>query len=221
MKLVLCDDHALLLDALQPALARHGHEVLALTVTPQAAVDAVGRYRPDVLLLDVSFPNDSGLRVVGAVLEASPDTKVVILSAASDPQVAWAAIEAGAVGFTRKDRGLDGIIRTLERVLAGETVIDPDVLRALVSHTRNRQDVHDAHWLASFLTRREREVLTRIVAGQTTDEMAAGMGVARSTARTHVQAVLQKLGVHSRLQAATIMFGQPGFAPLPVTGRDG
>jgi two-component system nitrate/nitrite response regulator NarL len=220
MKLVLCDDHALLLDALQPALARHGHEVLALTVTPQAAVDAVRRYQPDVLLLDVSFPEDSGLRVVGDVLEASPGTKVVILSAASDPQVAWAAIEAGAVAFTRKDRGLDGIIRTLERVLAGETVIDPDVLRALVSHTRNRQDVHDAQWLASFLTRREREVLTRIVAGQTTDEMAAGMGVARSTARTHVQAVLQKLGVHSRLQAATIMFGEPGFTPLPVTGRD-
>ena len=220
MKLVLCDDHALLLDALQPALARHGHEVLALTVTPQAALDAVRRYRPDVLLLDVSFPDDSGLRVVGDVLEASPETKVVILSAASDPQVAWAAIEAGAVAFTRKDRGLDGVIWTLERVLAGETVIDPDVLRALVSHTRSRQDVHDAHWLASFLTRREREVLTRIVAGQTTDEMAAGMGVARSTARTHVQAVLQKLGVHSRLQAATIMFGQPGFTPLPVTGRD-
>jgi two-component system, NarL family, nitrate/nitrite response regulator NarL len=221
MKLVLCDDHALLLDALQPALARHGHEVLAVTVTPQAAVEAVRLHRPDVLLLDVSFPEDNGLRVVGAVLEASPGINVVILSAASDPQVALAAIEAGAVGFARKDRGLDGIIRTLERVLAGETVIDPDVLRALVSHTRNRQDVHDAHWLASFLTLREREVLTRIVAGQTTAEMAAGMGVARSTARTHVQAVLQKLGVHSRLQAATVMFGQPGFAPLPVTSHHG
>ena len=209
MKLVLCDDHALLLDALQPALSRSGHEVLAVTITPQAAVEAVQRHRPDVLLLDICFPDDSGLRVVGAAIEASPATKVVILSASSDPDMASSAIEAGAVGFARKDRGLDGIIRTLDRVMAGETVIDADMLRAMVSRTRNRQDTHDAHWLATFLTQREREVLARIGAGQTTDEMAAGMGVARSTARTHVQSVLQKLGVHSRLQAATIMFGTP------------
>jgi two-component system nitrate/nitrite response regulator NarL len=214
MKLVLCDDHVLLLDALRPALVRHGHEVLAVTVTPELALEAVRRHRPDVLLLDVGFPEDSGLRVVGTVREISPDTKVVMLSATADPEVASAAIEAGAVGFARKDRGLDGIIRTLDRVMGGETVVDPDVLRTLVGRTRDRQDKHDARWLATFLTVREREVLARIGAGQTTDEMATAMGVARSTARTHVQSVLQKLGVHSRLQAATIMFGHPGMAPL-------
>ena len=217
MRLVLCDDHALLLDALRPALDRCGHQVLAVTVTPNLALEAVREHHPDVLLLDVSFPEDSGLRVVGSVREASPDTKVVMLSATSDPEVASAAIEAGAVGFARKDRGLDGIIRTLDRVMGGETVIDPDVLRSLVSRTRSRQDKHDVHWLATFLTGREREVLARIGAGQTTDEMATAMGVARSTARTHVQSVLQKLGVHSRLQAATIMFGHPGWAPLLQT----
>jgi two-component system nitrate/nitrite response regulator NarL len=214
MRIVLCDDHALLLDALRPALVRHGHEVLAVTVTPELALEAIRLHRPDVLLLDVSFPEDSGLRVVGTVREISPDTKVVMLSATADPDVASAAIEAGAVGFARKDRGLDGIIRTLDRVMCGETVVDPDVLRTLVGRTRNRQDKHDVRWLATFLTVREREVLTRIGAGQTTDEMATAMGVARSTARTHVQSVLQKLGVHSRLQAATIMFGHPGMTPL-------
>jgi two-component system nitrate/nitrite response regulator NarL len=214
MRIVLCDDHALLLDALRPALVRHGHEVLAVTVTPELALEAIRLHRPDVLLLDVSFPEDSGLRVVGTVREISPDTKVVMLSATADPDVASAAIEAGAVGFARKDRGLDGIIRTLDRVMCGETVVDPDVLRSLVGRTRNRQDTHDVRWLATFLTVREREVLTRIGAGQTTDEMATAMGVARSTARTHVQSVLQKLGVHSRLQAATIMFGTTGMTPL-------
>jgi two-component system nitrate/nitrite response regulator NarL len=221
MRLVLCDDHELLLDALQPALARLGHEVLATTVSPQDALEAVQRFRPDVLLLDVSFPDDCGLRVVAPAIEASPDTRVVILSATTDPEVASRAIDAGAVGFARKDRGLDGIIRTLERVMAGETVIDPDVLRALVGSSRQRRVEHDAQWLATFLTARERDVLARIMAGQTTDEMAAGMGVARSTARTHVQSVLLKLGVHSRLQAATIMFGTAGLDPrsVDVSGR--
>ena len=221
MKLVLCDDHALLLDALQPALERVGHSVLAVTTSPDRALEAVQTHRPDVLLLDVGFPNDTGLRVVADVLRTSPGTKVVMLSAGSDPDIVSAAIDAGAAGFIRKDHGIDRVVRTLERVMTGEIVVDPALLRAIVGR-RRAEETHDVRWLASFLTDREREVLARIGAGQTTAEMAAAMGVARSTARTHVQSVLQKLGVHTRLQAATAIFGsadraaflRPGSEPL-------
>jgi two-component system nitrate/nitrite response regulator NarL len=221
MKLVLCDDHALLLDALQPALDRVGHSVVAVTTSPDSALEAVQTHCPDVLLLDVGFPNDTGLRVIGDVLHTSPSTKVVILSATSDPEVVSAAIDAGATGFIRKDHGIERVVRTLERVMAGEIVVDPDLLRAMVSR-RSAAETHDARWLASFLTDREREVLARIGAGQTTAEMAAAMGVARSTARTHVQSVLQKLGVHTRLQAATVIFGladRPALPPRPGSGK--
>lgn len=217
MKLVLCDDHALLLDALQPALARVGHSVLAVTMSPDSALEAVRTHRPDVLLLDVGFPKDSGLRVIADVVRTSPETKVVILSAGSDPEVVSAAIDAGAAGFIRKDHGIECVVRTLERVAAGEIVVDPDLLRAMVAR-RSAGETHDVRWLASFLTDREREVLARIGAGETTAEMAAAMGVARSTARTHVQSVLQKLGVHTRLQAATAIFGsadRPALLPVP------
>jgi two-component system nitrate/nitrite response regulator NarL len=183
---------------------------VAVTTSPDEALEAVREHSPDLLLLDVAFPEGSSLRIVGPVLEACPTTKVVMLSASSDPRVVSEVVDAGAVGFARKDRGLAGIIRSLERVEAGEIVIDPELLRAVVAHRRDRDDKHDVHWLASFLTRREREVLARIVAGETTSEMAVAMGVARSTARTHVQSVLQKLGVHTRLQAATAMFSQVG-----------
>lgn len=208
MRIVLCDDHSLLLDALQPALVRHGHDVLAAVVTPTAAVEEASRSKPDVVIIDAMFPGDSGLRVVSTILEVSPDTKVVFLSAVTQPELVAEALESGAVGFARKDRGLEGILRTIERVMDGEVVIDPDLLRAVASHRRNG-DANGVRWLTRFLTPREREVLARIVAGETTDQMAEAMGVARSTARTHVQSVLQKLGVHSRLQAATIVYGQP------------
>lgn len=205
MKLVLCDDHLLLLEALQPALELRGHTVLAAVTTPQEAVAAVVEHQPDVLLVDLYFPDgDSGLRVVAEVSAAVPQTKVVFLSGGSDPEMVRAAVEAGAVGFTRKGRDLGGILRVLDRVMAGETVIDPDLLRAAVGR-RHEPEEHNIRWLAGFLTGREREVLDHIVAGNNTAQMAEAMGIARTTARTHVQSVLTKLGVHSRLQAATAM----------------
>jgi two-component system nitrate/nitrite response regulator NarL len=206
VRLVLCDDHLLLLEALKPALELHGHTVLAAVTTPEEAVAAVVEHRPDVLLLDVFFPDgDSGLRVVTEVAAASPQTRVVFLSGGSDPELVRAAVEAGAVGFTRKGLDLGGILSVLNRVMAGEIVIDPALLRAAVGHRQEQQD-HDIRWLAGFLTGREKEVLDHIVAGDNTTQMAEAMGIARSTARTHVQSVLSKLGVHSRLQAATAMF---------------
>lgn len=205
MKLVLCDDHLLLLEALQPALELRGHTVLAAVTTPQEAVAAVVEHQPDVLLVDLYFPDgDSGLRVVAEVSAAVPQTRVVFLSGGSDPEMVRAAVEAGAVGFTRKGRDLGGILRVLDRVMSGETVIDPDLLRAAVGR-RHEPEEHNIRWLAEFLTGREREVLDHIVAGNNTAQMAEAMGIARTTARTHVQSVLTKLGVHSRLQAATAM----------------
>ena len=212
MNLVLCDDHLILLDALGPALQSHGHRVLAAVMTPEEAVTSVGEHRPDILLIDAYFPADSGLRVVTQVAQMSPQTRVVFLSGASDPELVRAAVDAGAVGFIRKGRDLDSILRTLDRVMAGETVIDPDLLRAVVGR-RREPDEHNVRWLARFLTDREKEVLSHIVAGENTEEMARAMGIARSTARTHVQNVLAKLGVHSRLQAAAAMY--TGSAPGP------
>ena len=217
MNLVLCDDHLLLLEALQPALELRGHRVLAAVTTPEEAVAAVIEHHPDILLADVYFPDgSSGLRIAAEVAEAAPDTRVVFLSGGSDPEMVRAGVDAGAVGFTRKGRDLGGILRVLDRVMAGETVIDPDLLRAAVGRHHEPEE-HNIRWLAGFLTGREREVLDHIVAGDNTAQMAEAMGIARTTARTHVQSVLTKLGVHSRLQAATAMYAasRPESPPDP------
>ena len=198
MKILLCDDHVLLAEALESLLRAEGHEVV-VTRTPKDALRLLAEERPDVCVLDVGFPDGDGIEVLSHAAELSPTTKVLMLSAARDPELVRTAIDLGACGYICKDVGVVEVIRAVERVQHGEIILDPLVVRALTQRSRAKPD--DIEWLIGFLTRREREVLRRIVIGQSTREMAQDMNVSKSTARTHVQNVLQKLGVHSRLQA--------------------
>lgn len=198
MKILLCDDHVLLAEALESLLRAAGHEVV-VTRSPEEALHLLADEKPDVCVLDVGFPDGDGIEVLSHAAECSPSTKVLMLSATRDPELVRTALDLGASGYICKDVGVLEVIRAVERAHEGEIILDPLVVRALTQRTRAKQD--DIDWLIGFLTRREREVLRRIVIGQSTQEMAQDMHVSRSTARTHVQNVLQKLGVHSRLQA--------------------
>ena len=198
MRILLCDDHLLLAEALESLLRLSGHQV-TVTSSPTRAVGILAEEQPDVCVLDIGFPDGSGIDVLSHAAEVSPSTRVLMLSANRDPEQVRAVIDLGAAGYICKDVGVLEVIRGVQRVHEGELVLDPVVARALAQKPRLRRD--DIEWLIGFLTRREREVLRRIVIGQSTDEMAKDMRVSRSTARTHVQNVLQKLGVHSRLQA--------------------
>jgi DNA-binding NarL/FixJ family response regulator len=203
MRLVLCDDHRLLAEALATALRANGHQVVAVTTTPEAGYRAVVEHRPDVCLLDVGFPGASGLDVITRMTSACDGCKVLILSGRSNPDMVNAALTAGAAGFVVKEQGIDRILQALDRVLEGQAVVDSSLLRAALSlpmplRSPEGQRLHS-------LTSREREALGRIAAGDSTKEIARAMHVSESTARTHVQNVLTKLGVRSRLQAAALV----------------
>jgi two-component system nitrate/nitrite response regulator NarL len=215
VKILLCDDHLLLAEALESLLRIAGHEVL-VTERPAEALAVAVQESPDVCVLDLGFPDGDGLDLLRALREASPETSLVVLSGQREPDVVRTAIELGARGYLCKDVGVVDVVRAVEQVIAGELVIDPLVAQALTQRRRHRAD--DVEWLISFLTQREREVLRRIVTGQSTAEMAREMAVTRSTARTHVQNVLQKLGVHSRLQAVAAVAGRAD-AESPRSGR--
>lgn len=202
MRLVVCDDHALLLESMTLALTAQGQDVVGVARDPDAAVVAVAEQQPDICLLDVNFPGETGLSAIARLREASPATKVVMLSADSSPEVVAQAIEAGAAGFVRKDETVYRLVQALELAAEGHLAVEPDLLqRALRSKGRDDGPL----WALSYLTDREWEVLRCIVDGLTTTEIARQLGVRGSTARTHVQNVLTKLGVHSRLQAAALV----------------
>jgi two-component system nitrate/nitrite response regulator NarL len=203
VRLVLCDDHRLLAEALATALQAHGHEVVAVATTPEAGYRAVVEHHPDVCLLDVGFPGASGLDVIARITSAYHGCKVLMLSGRSNPDMVNAALTAGAAGFVLKEQGIDQILQALDRVLEGQAVVDSGLLRAALSVPMPLRSP-EGQRLRS-LTSREREALRRVASGESTKEVARAMHVSDSTARTHVQNVLTKLGVRSRLQAAALV----------------
>jgi two-component system, NarL family, nitrate/nitrite response regulator NarL len=203
VRLVLCDDHRLLAEALATALQAHGHEVVAVATTPEAGYRAVVEHHPDVCMLDVGFPGASGLDVIARITSAHHGCKVLMLSGRSNPDMVNAALTAGAAGFVLKEQGIDRIVQALDRVLEGQAVVDSGLLRAALSVPMPLRSP-EGQRLRS-LTSREREALRRVAAGDSTKEVARAMHVSDSTARTHVQNVLTKLGVRSRLQAAALV----------------
>ncbi len=198
MRTVICDDHALFSQALAVVLRSCGHEVVACVDNPDAAVAAVASGDVDICVMDLQFPTGSGAQGVSDVVALAPRTRVVVLTGSVDGDELSRAVDAGARGVAMKGDELHRVIDTLERVHEGEVVLKG--ARFHPSQQSSNQPM-DRNALTRFLTMREREVLERLVAGQTTADLARAMGVRYSTARTHIQNLLTKLGVHSKLEA--------------------
>jgi two-component system nitrate/nitrite response regulator NarL len=194
MNVVVCDDHRLLAECLSLVLEARGHRVIATVNDPDEAVRIVTDREVDVCVMDLSFPDASGFDAIDAISRTSPGTQVVVLSGSSQPFAEMRAIEAGAAAFVLKDDDVSRLIDVVEQVYSRDGTVATMPLRGTEAHGAVEQ-------FATRLTAREREVLQRLVSGERTQAIAAGMGVSYSTARTHVQNVLHKLGVHSRLEA--------------------
>lgn len=209
MRIVICDDHQLLLEALATALAARGFVVEAVVTTPVEAVEAVALHEPDVLLLDVMFPSAQGLWAARQVVAQYPRTKVVMITGSDAPEPLMEALEIGVAGYTGKGQPIPQIAATLEAAHEGKFAVEPSMLRQLRRcGTVPRQASPP---VASALTPRERHVADLLVSGLDTDQIVRRLGVSQSTVRTHVQSILSKLGVHSRLQAVAKLSSDGSF----------
>lgn len=207
VRLVVVDDHRLLAEALAAALQLRGHRVLAVGTPVAAAADLVAARRPEVCLLGVNRPDAPGaFEVVRRIRRERPDTALVVMGAVSPVRGVAAAFAAGASGYVQQHERIEVVERALTRVRGGEAAVAPDLLTAAFDHLLRPDPEPDDEGvrLLRLLTRREGEVLARIIEGQDTREIAAGMAIAPSTARTHVQRVLMKLGARTRLEAAAV-----------------
>ena len=201
MRLVLCDDHRILIESLAVALQARGHDVLAAVTTPEECVRAVAEHHPDVCLLDLYLPGrENGLQAAQVIRRDYPDTLILILSGVADPVILSRAIDLGVAGIVRKDQTVDKIDAALRQVAGGESAFQTGLVRDVVRHLASEPPKEPWH----YLTAREEEVLRRIVAGESTKQMARSMQIAASTIRTYTQNVLTKLGAHSRLEASAI-----------------
>jgi two-component system, NarL family, nitrate/nitrite response regulator NarL len=160
---------------------------------------------PDVLLIDLVFPGGSGLDAAREVVARHPRTRVVVLTGSAAPEALVEALRIGVAGYLRKDQEVPEIAAALEAVASGQSALDPALLKqvnrtaAVIPRQRRPHDL---------LTARERSVAAMLVDGLNTDEIMRRLGVSQSTVRTHVQSILTKLGVHTRLQAVTMLAAQ-------------
>lgn len=207
IRVVVADDRRLVAEALAAALRVRGHRVLGAASPLARAAELVTGTRPEVCLLGCADPDaPSALDPLRLVRQAYPRIAVVVLGPVPRARGIAAVFAAGAQGYVRHDERIEGVERAMARARAGEAAVAPQLLRDAFTHLLNPEEGPGAEGarLAALLTEREADVLARIVAGQDTRRIAAGLGVAPSTARTHVQRLLTKLGAASRLEAAAL-----------------
>ncbi|HWL91142.1 MAG TPA: response regulator transcription factor [Actinomycetota bacterium] len=196
---MIADDHMLFAEAVQAALQGLGMLVTHIVTTGEGAIAEVDRAVPDVIFMDIGLPDQSGLMAGRTILERHPEAKIIALTALSDRSAVEEALRIGFVGYLTKDTPVARFVNAIRSAVDGHLV-----LPQRLSPTRRRtQAEKDIALMASQLTPREREVLTLLVRGADGRRAAAELGISLNTVRTHVQSILTKLQVHSRLEAAT------------------
>ncbi|MCD2195937.1 response regulator transcription factor [Actinomycetospora endophytica] len=197
---VVGDDHGVFVDALSTVLGQRRLVVRSVAHRAADVREAVRHHRPAVCLLDRVFSDGDGIELIPELLEASPGTRILVVTADPDDGSARKALELGASGFVHKTRGVTALIEAIHRVVDGQTVVELPPRR----RPAGTDPTAEVRRLAGHLTSREWECLRLVVRGLGSAEMATELGISVTTVRTHVQAVMTKLGVHSRLEAAAL-----------------
>lgn len=206
VRVLLADTQSLFREAVRVALGEH--EDLVIVEEAHDGLDAVAkveRGKPDVALLDANLTNCDGLRATALIQERVPDCRVILLTEEEDETLLLAAVEAGATGYLTKMSPLAHLAKTVRAVHRGEMGIPRIMVGSLLERLlRRRREEDEALLRLSRLTPRELEVLALLAEGGNNHVIAQRLVISPQTARTHVQNVLQKLGVHSRLEAVAL-----------------
>jgi DNA-binding NarL/FixJ family response regulator len=201
-RVLIADDHPLTRDALAGLLSQHGFEVVGQAGSGQEAIEQAGELRPDLILLDLSMPEMSGLEALPRIREAAPGAEVVVLTASEDEDSLLGAVRGGAAGYLLKSEPPERIVAFLRGVAHGEAALSGAVARRLLDQVREGggpKSVPDA--VAAVLSARELEVLLLLDRHLGTDEIAQRLFISEHTVRSHVKSLLAKLGVSSRREA--------------------
>lgn len=205
--LVLAETQALFRSALRSALALTGDvDVVAEAADRASTLTAIELHEPDALLLDTKMHDHRC--ILQSVRGRQLRTRVIVLAPSSDSYLLMQSLEAGAHGFLSKEQPLSALVHATRVVLRGETFVPPGMLGGLLHDLIERRRIErDQATRLERLTKRERQVLDLLVAGYDHESLAAHLVISPPTARSHIQNLLRKLEVHSRLEAVALVTG--------------
>ena len=203
ISVLLVDDHTLFRSGIRSLLQRHPE----FNVVGEAAdgVEGIKRAKqlaPQVVLLDLHMPGMSGLETLHLLLQDCPDSAIVMLTVSEDAQDLAAALKAGASGYLLKNIDTDYLTRAVRRAAAGETVVAEAMTSKLVAQLQAGTRPTEPASEIDLLTPREREILDCLARGESNKVIARSLDLSESTVKIHVQNVLKKLNLSSRVQAA-------------------
>jgi RNA polymerase sigma factor (sigma-70 family) len=217
VKVLIVDDHPIFRDGLRQCLeARRGLRVLGTASSGDEMWRALRAHgRPQIVLMDVELPGESGIELTRALHERHPEVRVVMLTAFSDSERVFAALKAGAVGYLLKNVPPDEICATVERAAAGEPMLSGEIAgRVLREFERERQEERFREQL-SALTAREEETLKLLATGESNREIGKRLFISEQTVKNHVASIFRKLQVNDRTKAAllAVRLGLGGKTP--------
>jgi len=225
IRVLIVDDHAVVRQGLRTFLELQNDRppgdpsALPIEVVGEAAngVQAVvlaRRFQPDVVLLDLVMPEMDGIQATPKIIEASPHSRVIILTSFGEEDKVFPAIRAGAQGYLLKDIAPDDLVRAVRAAYLGHVQLHPDIARKLMSAVATKEEPPETSAPTSLeaLTEREVEVLRLIAAGLNNREIADRLVISDKTVKTHVSNILSKLHLEDRTQAAIYAL-RHGLAP--------
>lgn len=205
MRVLLVDDHTLFRSGLETLLERHNIEVVAATGDGRDGMKLALEIQPDIVLLDMRMPDMNGLEVLRALRGEGMKTPIVMLTTSNEERDLVECLRNGAAGYLLKDMEPGELVNALREIQAGRTVVAPELAGVLARVVQGESvDVERQDTPFSELTPRELEILCLLAEGQSNKVIARNLGISDGTVKLHVKAVLRKLNVHSRVEAAVM-----------------
>ncbi|OQW32679.1 MAG: DNA-binding response regulator [Nitrospira sp. SG-bin1] len=195
-RVLMADDHSILVAGVRKLIEDHC-EVVGTVEDGRALLDAAGRLKPELILLDISMPLLNGLEAARQLKKTLPGTKLLFLTMHASPRYATEAFKAGAHGFLLKQSAVSELPQAIEAVLQGKYYLTPSIAKPVIDQALNAKAIPDIKKAVAELTPRQREILQLIGEAKGTKEIATLLGVSVKTVQFHKNCLMQELDIHT------------------------
>ena len=197
IRVLVADDHSMVREGLRALLSSmEGYELVGVASTGADAIREAVLLKPDLLVLDIRFPDLNGIEVVRRLAKAAPSVKILMLTMYDDDESILGAVRAGALGYVQKGADADDLLRAISAVAAGEAIFGPGLARRALEALSKPREPNFAE-----LTPREHEVLELVASGLSNRAIAGKLGLSTNTISNHISSIFGKLQVGSRAEA--------------------